>query len=217
MRASILQARGKLDEALPLRKRAAEKWATLDSLALYGLALAELGRVAEAEQQLTEAQYVYRGVAPIPVAWLYFQFGLLEERNGRPQSARELYQAALERLPGYAPAIGHLAGLSEKSAAVELLTPLVGKSDDPEYWGQLAALTGDAARFWISRDPKSALALAQRNLKTRPTRDAWLLVAEAAHAAGQSKLACESSRTALAMPFQSEAIKLKAATFCKEK
>ena len=242
MRASILQARGKLDEALALRKRAMEKHATLDSLALYGLVLGEMGRVAEAEQQLTEAQYLYRSVAPIPVAWLYFQFGLLEERNGRPQSARELYQAAIERLPQYAPAIGHLAGLSEKEAAVKLLQPLVERSDDPEYWGQLAALTGDqaleararkrydalvakhpeafadhAARFWLSREPKRALALAQRNAKLRPTREAWLLVAEAAHAAGQGKLACESTQKVLAMPFQTEAIKLKAATFCTAK
>jgi hypothetical protein len=201
-----------------------------------------VGRIGEAEQQLTEAQYVYRGVAPIPVAWLYFQFGLVEERNGRPQSARELYAAAIERLPVYAPAVGHLAGLSEKAAAVKLLQPLVEKSDDPEYWGQLAALTGDAAleararkrydalvakhpeafadhaaRFWLSREPKKALALAQRNAKLRSTRDAWLLVAEAAHAAAQDKLACESTRKALALPFATEVVKLKAATLCTEK
>src|SRR5437764_1239022 len=52
-----------------------------------------------------------------------------------------------ERLPVYAPASAHLAAAlvatGERERAIALLQAVAASSDDPEYWGQLAALVRD--------------------------------------------------------------------------
>jgi len=146
-RAAIWQASGRLDEALTIRERLARSRPSLARLGAYAQLQAELGRVGEAERQFVEAQYHYDDVSPVPVAWLYFQNGLVEERAGRASAARELYQAAHDRLPQYAPATGHLAAAlaaaGDRAGAIALLRPLVQVSDDPEYRAQLGVLLGD--------------------------------------------------------------------------
>jgi tetratricopeptide (TPR) repeat protein len=152
-RAGIWQALGKYDDALAIRKRLVAKRATTASLSALAQLRGEMGDVAAAEAGFLDAQDAFRDVSPFPLAWLYFQNGLVEERAGRPASARELYEAAHERLPAYAPATGHLATAlalaGDDKGAMALLEPLVQASDDPEYWAQLGALLrkhGDAAR-----------------------------------------------------------------------
>ncbi|MGZ3440113.1 MAG: tetratricopeptide repeat protein, partial [Polyangia bacterium] len=152
-RAAIWSATGQEREALAIRARLATARPELGTLAAEAMSLAALGRVSEAERRFVEAQARFRDVTPLPIAALYFQAGLVEERAGRPSSARELYEAARARLPEHAQATAHLATLlaasGRRAQAVALLRPLVAVSDDPEYAGTLAGLVGgdEAARL----------------------------------------------------------------------
>jgi tetratricopeptide (TPR) repeat protein len=217
-RAGILQALGRYDEALALRRRAVDKRRTFSSVAALAQLEGEMGRGAEAEALFAEAEQRYEDPSPFPLAWLYFQAGLLDERNGWLASARELYQAAHDRLPQYAPAASHLAALLDKPAAEKVVRQIVAVSDDPEYAAQLGALTGDqalidgarrryqdlvarhpaafadhAARFLLRVDPLRALALARANAGLRPTQDSYDLLVEAAGAAGDVRAGCDAA------------------------
>jgi tetratricopeptide (TPR) repeat protein len=144
MRASIQQALGRYGEARPAREKAVKEYANFEHLSAMAGLVADEGNFDEAERLYLEAQDKFADVAAYPLAWLYFQEGLLWERAGKLPHARELYEASVERWPGYAPATGHLAGLlaatGDRARAVELLRALVEKSNDPEYQGQLAGL-----------------------------------------------------------------------------
>ncbi len=147
-RASILQATGRVDEALAIRKRLAAERPTLGTLGLLAATLGDAGQIDDAEQSFVEAQYHFPDVSPFPVVWLYFQFGLMEQKLGRLSTARELFEAAHERLPDDVQAASHLAAVlaltGERERAVALLRPLVEKSSDPELAGQLAELDAQA-------------------------------------------------------------------------
>jgi tetratricopeptide (TPR) repeat protein len=146
-KAAIWQALGDVDAALAIRRAQAEARPSITSLGLYAAALGAIGQTAEAEHQFIEAQYHFRDVSPLPVAWLYFQHGLFEERSGNVASARDLFEAAHARLPGFAQATAHLAGVlavtGERARAIALLEPLARASDDPEYAGLLAGFEAD--------------------------------------------------------------------------
>jgi len=159
-RAAIFQALGRYDEALALRRNAAERrpdFATLGALA--GL-LAERAQVAEAELLFAEGRRRYQAVSPFPLAMLDFQRGLMWMEQGDLHAARAWFGAAQRRVPAYAPALGHLAevdaALGEREAALARLRPLTLSSDDPEYAGLLASLLSQAgqsqeARHWRAR------------------------------------------------------------------
>ena len=147
-RAAILSATGRERAALAIRARLATARPELGTLAAEAMSLAALGHVTEAEQSFAEAQARFRDVTPLALAALYFQAGLVEERAGRPSSARELYEAARARLPEHAQATAHLATLlaatGQRGKAAALLRPLAARSDDPEYAGTLAGLVDGA-------------------------------------------------------------------------
>jgi tetratricopeptide (TPR) repeat protein len=86
-------------------------------------------------------------VSPFPLALLDFQLGLMWMDEGRLQDARTSFDAARRRVPGYAPAEGHLAEveaeLGEIESAVARLHPLALSSDDPDYAAQLARILRD--------------------------------------------------------------------------
>ncbi len=152
LRAAIFQATGRYDEALAIRERAAAARPSLGSLAALASVHADRGEIAEAERLYTEAPSLYRDVSPFPIAWLYFQQGAMWLREGQLERARELFEAAHQRLPAYAAAQGHLAevesSLGQSDRAIALLLPLAGTSDDPDYAAQLARIlkeTGQAA------------------------------------------------------------------------
>ena len=234
-RAVILQAMGRYDEALALRQAQTKLRATLASMSAEASVHAERGEIAEAERMFTEAQYKTRDVSPFPFAFMHLQQGLMWQKEGRFARAREFFEAAHERVPQYAPATSHLAAvlaqMGEKQQAVALLRPLAEKSDDPEYAGQLAQLSGDAAmtekakkgfeallakhpdafadhaaRFYLTVDAKRALELAQKNLKLRPTPDAHELLISAALAAGDDKAACGAADAAMKLKYKSTAL-----------
>ena len=145
LRASVLQAQGHLEEALALRRAGMKEYATVFTLGALGAAEGAAGDAAEAEQHFAQAIKVYRDTSPLPIAWVDFQRGMLAEKAGLLDRAADRYAAAHARLPQYAQATGHLAGIilalqGDKTRAVALLRPLLMSTDDPEYEGQLATL-----------------------------------------------------------------------------
>ena len=151
-RASVLQALGWIDEAEAIRVRMVAQHATLSTLGSLAGIYADEGRTQEAEKTFVEAQYHFADISPIPVAWLWLQQSMMWQREGSMGRARELLEAAHERLPQSVSVTGHLAAIlalmGERSQAAALLQKVVATSDDPELKGQLAELmrqSGDVA------------------------------------------------------------------------
>ena len=71
------------------------------------------------------------------------------------EDARSSFDAALRRVPAYAPARGHLAEveaqLGEIDSPLSRLYALAKSSDDPDYAAQLARILADAGRDGESR------------------------------------------------------------------
>jgi len=154
-RAAIFQALGRYDEALGIRKEAADRRASFENVAaLVGL-YSEIGEIDAAQRLYAESFRRYRGVSPFPLALLDFQLGLMWMNKGRLDDARTSFDTARRRVPAYAPAQGHLAEveaeLGEIESAVARLYSLAISSDDPDYAAQLARILGDAGRAPESR------------------------------------------------------------------
>jgi tetratricopeptide (TPR) repeat protein len=149
-RAAILQAIGCYDHALALRQNAAGCRPDVTTLGALAVLHAERGRVTEAECRFAEARARYRGVSPFPVAELDFRRGLMWLGQGDLPAARSWFDAAVRRVPDYAPALGHLAevdaALGAREAAVARLRPLLVSSDDPEYAVTLTGVLRDVGR-----------------------------------------------------------------------
>jgi tetratricopeptide (TPR) repeat protein len=139
-RAAILAALGRYDEALALRREAREARPTLSTIGGEAMVLGEMGRVEEAARLFEEAPRRARDTSPFPIAQLELREGLMWERAGNRARARELFEAARERLPAFAHAVSHLAAMEPYARAIELLRPVVERSDNPEYAAQLAEL-----------------------------------------------------------------------------
>ncbi|MBW8795417.1 MAG: tetratricopeptide repeat protein [Streptomyces sp.] len=142
-RAVVLQALGCHSDAVALIRAAGERQSEFTTLGALAVLQAERGEVTEAERLFDEARRHYQGTSPFPLAQLDFRRGVMWHREGDVDAARSWYQAARRRVPGYAPAAGHLAETEllrgETHDAVALLRPLTRTSDDPEYAAHLAA------------------------------------------------------------------------------
>ena len=154
-RAAIFQAVGRYDEALALREEAAARRASFENVAaLVGLH-AERGEIEAAERRYAQSRSRYRGVSPFPLALLDFQLGLMWMNEDCLEDARSSFDAALRRVPAYAPARGHLAEveaqLGEIDSAMSRLYSLAISSDDPDYAAQLARILAEAGRDHESR------------------------------------------------------------------
>jgi tetratricopeptide (TPR) repeat protein len=149
-RAAILQAVGCYAEALVLRRTAAERRPGFTTLGALAVLEAERGEVAQAGRLFTEARRRYRGVSPFPVASLDFRRGLMWLGRRDLCTARAWFDAAVQRVPAYAPALGHRAevdaALGDRDAAIDRLRPLAASSDDPEYAASLASVLSDAGQ-----------------------------------------------------------------------
>ena len=150
-RAAIFQGLGRYDEALALRQGAVARCATFESLAALATLYAERGEIDTAQQLYVESQSRYRGVSPFPLALLDFQIAQMWMHQGDWKKAQELLQFAVQRLPGYAPAQGHLAKveaeIGDGDDSLARLYPLVMSSDDPDYASQLARILQDLGRI----------------------------------------------------------------------
>ncbi len=147
-RAAIHQALGHYDEALAIRRLAADRHAGFSELAALAGVHGERGEMDEAERWLGAATRRYRGTSPFPPAMLEFQFGRLWMEHDDLRRARAWFDAAVRRLPAYVPAQGHLAeldaALGEPAAAIARLRRLAVASDDPDYATQLARILSEA-------------------------------------------------------------------------
>lgn len=142
-RAVVLQALGCYSDAMALIRKAGERQSDFTTLGALAVLQAERGEVTEAERLFDEARRHYQGTSPFPLAQLDFRRGVMWHREGDVDAARSWYEAARCRVPGYAPALGHLAEVEllrgATHDAIALLRPLTRTSDDPEYAAHLAA------------------------------------------------------------------------------
>jgi tetratricopeptide (TPR) repeat protein len=145
LRLTIDQACGaNLDKVLDERRKAARKPGRIEDLVVLGALLADLREFADADRIYRHALQIYRDVSPFPVAWVYFQLGVLwGELIPEPQLARAeaWYRKAIDCLPSYTKARVHLAEICSFSGrpdeAEVLLVPAVA-SGDPEVLWRLA-------------------------------------------------------------------------------
>ena len=156
-RAAIFQALGRYDEALVIREEANDRQANFENIAALAGLCAERGEVEAAQDLHAESRSHYRGVSPFPLALLDFELGLMWMRHGQLDDARTLLDAALRRVPAFAPAQGHLAEveveLGDIETAIDRLHPLASFSDDPDYAAHLARILehvgrADESRYW---------------------------------------------------------------------
>jgi tetratricopeptide (TPR) repeat protein len=131
-RASILQALGRYDEALPLLHHQVEVSASSANLDAEAILLGLMGRAEDADKEFVEAEAKFRDTSPFFLAALYFDRASLWEREGVLDRATELYRAAHERLPQHVHAASHLAALLPPKEAVAILEPLGHADGDPE-------------------------------------------------------------------------------------
>lgn len=149
-RAGILQALGRYDEAVALRARLARERPSTLSVGALAIALAESGALPAATERFQQARALFRDVSPLPLAWLDFQQGRLWMEAGRLDEARGFLEAAHARLPQYAAAGGHLgevlSALGHGQRAVELLSSVAERAEDPDAAGQLARVLEQLGR-----------------------------------------------------------------------
>lgn len=150
--ASLDQATGHFDAAKAYHT-SGEKSGTAAELGALAALYGEQGEVEAARRAFAEARAAWarsRDVSPFTIAWLDFEEGLMWMNHGMPEKARPHLERAAARLPGYAPAQGHLAeveaDLGERQAALARLRELVRRSDDPDYAHQLARIAGESGR-----------------------------------------------------------------------
>jgi tetratricopeptide (TPR) repeat protein len=155
-RTAIFQAVGRYEEALLIFREAAERRADFASLGALAALHAECGDVATAERLFDESRALYRGVTPFPLALLDFRRAQMWLGQSDLHRAHTWLSAAHRRLPGYAPAQGHLAeveaALGEPDSAIARLRPLTISSDDPDYAGQLARILSEVGRVAEARE-----------------------------------------------------------------
>jgi hypothetical protein len=146
-RVGIEQATGKIDQALEALRAWRRTRPNFTNLSAEAGALADKHDYPHAAAVFAQARRDYDDVSPFAIAWSEFQEGHMWESAGRSDRARPLFESALSRLPLYAAVAGHLAHLvaafgdpAGLDRARALLEPLVARTDDPEYVGQLGAL-----------------------------------------------------------------------------
>jgi tetratricopeptide (TPR) repeat protein len=111
-----------------------------DMVAL-GALLTDLGAFQEADRIYAEALRSFQDVSPFPIAWIWFQRGMLwGELMTAPKKdeAVRAYCNAIVLVPGFVRARVHLAEIlisrGRSVAAEELLKPLMPSSDPEVYW-----------------------------------------------------------------------------------
>ena len=142
LRLSIDQACGTdLDRVLKERRELARGPTRLEDLVSLGALLADLGEFASADRTYGDALRTYQDVSPFPVAWIWFQRGVLYGEllpQPRQEEAAACYRTALRYLPRYTKAGVHLAeiylsaGRAEEAEA--LLVPALACGDPEVRW-----------------------------------------------------------------------------------
>ncbi|HET9031779.1 MAG TPA: tetratricopeptide repeat protein [Dokdonella sp.] len=125
-------------------------------LVLRGNLAALEGDLSIASLQFYRAQSVYSDSSPYQLAWLYAQQGIALERFGFCDKARVFFDAAIERLPGYALALDHLGECllweGQLDAARPIYAQLIEQTGNPEYLGAMAVLEVEAGNAGRGED-----------------------------------------------------------------
>lgn len=213
LRATLDEATGHPERAAAYREQTAMTWPHPSNLTMRAANLALQGKTTAAIAEIPRAAAAVRDNSPLLVAWLLFQWGRLYELDGQHAAARQLFEAAHARLPGYVDATVHLAAAIAATGGDPrtLVTDALAHGRHPELLA-LAGLIDEAkvaweryltalpeafadhgARFYLGAggDPARALVLARANLANRDTLEARSLVVDAALAAHQASVACE--------------------------
>jgi tetratricopeptide (TPR) repeat protein len=142
-----------LDKVLDARRQMANDFNRLEDIVALGALLADLGDWDEADRTYRWALRDYKDVSPFPLAWVYFQLGVLwGELMPLPKSSRaaEWYRRAIDALPRYAKARVHLAEIYFADGcfgeAESLLRPII-VSGDPEVHWRLADVLAAQRKF----------------------------------------------------------------------
>jgi tetratricopeptide (TPR) repeat protein len=150
MEAEFLWNQGDVEGARSLIEEEAQRSPSWESLARLANLKMALGDVEGADQEFARAETLYKNTAPIPLAWLYVQRGLLRLHSGRFEDAKLFYEAAVERAPGYPMAVEHLAEiehlLGNKERAVTLYLQVIKDTDNPEFHDALAGVYDELGR-----------------------------------------------------------------------
>lgn len=147
---TVMLARGvRLDEVLAQRAAHAARFPSYESLVDLAGAQAALGHFEDADGAYLAALEAYNDVSPFPVAFVYFQRGVMwAEMADRPERGLALYREAVRLLPQYVVANVHLAELEwevgEASQAAARLESVRAFTGDPEPTGLLAEIIADA-------------------------------------------------------------------------
>jgi tetratricopeptide (TPR) repeat protein len=132
------------------------------------------GELDCASSHFHDAQFVYTDVSPLPLAWLHTQQGIALLRFDQPELAIRFFRSALERVPGYALAMEHLAQCLVRAKAYgearKLYLQVITQTQNPEDMAGLAILESQAgnksqALTWLTR-AKTAYAERLRKFPT---------------------------------------------------
>jgi tetratricopeptide (TPR) repeat protein len=97
----------------------------------------DLGLEDDADAAFAKAEDLIRDVAPLPLAHLYVQRGIVLGERGRRDEACVFYRAAIARMPGYVAAHEHLAetlhALGKDAEAITIYEGVGKASDDTEF------------------------------------------------------------------------------------
>jgi tetratricopeptide (TPR) repeat protein len=114
------------------------------------------GQVSLAQRYYGQAERRFRDVAPIPLAWLNVQRGLMAMHSGDFKAARTFFRAGYERCPRYPMAAEHLAEiegrLGDLKRASELYETVVKQTQHPEFMAALAEIYLERGMKAESRD-----------------------------------------------------------------
>jgi tetratricopeptide (TPR) repeat protein len=142
-----------LEEVLDKRRWIARKSGRLEDLVALGALLADLREFTDADQTYRQALRQYQDVSPFPVAWVYFQLGVLwGELLPEPNLpvAEQWYRQATSCLPRYVKARVHLAEIysiwGRTGEAEALLVPAISSGDPEVRWRLADALFAEGER-----------------------------------------------------------------------
>src|SRR5262249_31383846 len=104
----------------------------------------EIGDATTAERHFDESRARYRRVSPIQPALLDFRRGHMWLENDEPARAAACFSSALDLLPDYAVAEGHLAQALARTGdyegAIQPPRRVAAKNEDPAWGGILSRL-----------------------------------------------------------------------------
>jgi tetratricopeptide (TPR) repeat protein len=142
-----------LDKVLDARRQIANQFNRREDLVALAALLADMAEVDDADRAYRRALMGYQDVSPFPLAWVYFQLGVLwGELAPRPNFslAAEWYRRAIDILPRYVKARVHLAEIYSSdgrwSDAEALLRSIIAVGDPEVHW-RLADVLAAQAKY----------------------------------------------------------------------